>query len=50
LKINQATADHQPPHRIINRRIEEASRPIPKVLKLGSLKELCREPGIAETG
>lgn len=35
---------------VINRRIEEASRPIPRLLKLGSLKELCRELGMAETG
>lgn len=28
---------------IVNRRIEEASRPIPKVIKLGSLHEICRE-------
>lgn len=35
---------------IINRRIEEAARPIPKILRLGSLKEICRELGMAETG
>jgi hypothetical protein len=35
---------------VINRRIEEASRPIPRVLRLGSLKEICRELGMAETG
>lgn len=35
---------------IINRRLEEASRPIPKLLRLGSLKEMCRELGMAETG
>lgn len=28
---------------IINRRIEETSRPIPKVIRLGSLHEICRE-------
>jgi hypothetical protein len=28
---------------IVNRRIEEASRPIPKVIKLGSLHDICRE-------
>lgn len=28
---------------IVNRRIEEASRPIPKVIRLGSLHEICRE-------
>lgn len=35
---------------IINRRIEEARRPIPKIIRLGSLKEICRELGMAETG
>ena len=35
---------------ILNRRLEEASRPIPKIIRLGSLKELCRELGMAETG
>jgi len=35
---------------IINRRIEEAARPIPRILRLGSLKEICRELGMAETG
>jgi hypothetical protein len=31
---------------IVNRRIEEASRPIPKVIKLGSLHDICRELGV----
>ena len=35
---------------IINRRIEETNRPIPKLIRLGSLKEICRELGMAETG
>ena len=35
---------------VINRRIEEAARPIPRIIRLGSLKELCRELGISETG
>src|ERR1700722_13236416 len=35
---------------IINRRIEEANRPVPKLIRLGSLKEICRELGLAETG
>jgi len=35
---------------IINRRIEESTRPIPKIIRLGSLKEICRELGMAETG
>lgn len=33
---------------IVNRRIEEASRPIPKVIRLGSLHDLCQELGISE--
>jgi hypothetical protein len=33
---------------IINRRIEEAARPIPTVIRLGSLHEICRELGISE--
>ena len=35
---------------IINRRIEEASRPIPRIIRLGSLNEICRELGQAESG
>jgi hypothetical protein len=35
---------------VINRKIEEAIRPIPRVLKIGSLKDLCRQLGMAETG
>lgn len=33
---------------IINRRIEEATRPIPRVIRLGSLHDICRELGISE--
>src|SRR3954470_18693656 len=33
---------------IINRRIEEATRPIPRIIKLGSLHDICRELGISE--
>ena len=33
---------------IVNRRIEEASRPIPKIVKLGSLHDICQELGISE--
>src|SRR3982751_4474047 len=33
---------------IVNRRIEEASRPIPRIIKLGSLHDLCHELGISE--
>ncbi len=35
---------------IINRRIEEAKRPIPRMLKLGSLNDICRELGLADSG
>jgi hypothetical protein len=30
---------------IINRRLDQAPRPLPEVLKLGSLREICRELG-----
>lgn len=33
---------------IINRRIEEAARPIPRIIKLGSLNDICRELGISQ--
>src|SRR3954462_4400160 len=33
---------------IVNRRIEEASRPIPKIINLGSLHDICRELGLSE--
>jgi hypothetical protein len=33
---------------IINRRIEEAARPIPKLIRLGSLRDICRELGLSE--
>lgn len=33
---------------IVNRRIEESTRPIPKLIKLGSLRDLCRELGLSE--
>lgn len=35
---------------IINRRIEEAIRPIPRLLKLGSLSDICRELGLSDSG
>lgn len=35
---------------IINRRIEEAGYPLPEVLKIGSLSEICRELGIDDDG
>lgn len=33
---------------IINRRIEEAYRPIPRLIKLGSLHDICKELGVSE--
>jgi hypothetical protein len=33
---------------IINRRIEEAPRPISRIIRLGSLHDICRELGISE--
>src|SRR4051812_36939649 len=35
---------------IINRRIEEARRPIARMLKLGSLSDICRELSLADSG
>jgi hypothetical protein len=35
---------------IINRRIEEAGKPVPKFLKLGSLRDICEELGFADSG
>jgi hypothetical protein len=30
---------------VVNRRIEAAGRPIPRIIRLGSLNEICRELG-----
>ncbi len=35
---------------IVNRRIDEAGRPLPGVVKLGSLTELCASLGIGDSG
>src|SRR5579863_9954515 len=35
---------------VINQRIDEAGRPLPKILRLGSLNEICNELGIAKQG
>src|SRR5260370_14165835 len=35
---------------IINQRIDEAGRPLPKLLRLGSLNEICTELGVAQQG
>lgn len=33
---------------VVNRRIDEAGRPLPKVVRLGSLRDICRELGVNE--
>jgi hypothetical protein len=33
---------------IVNRRIDEAPRPLPQVIELGSLREICRQLGITD--
>src|SRR4051794_1590844 len=35
---------------IVNRRIDEAGRPLPEIIKLGSLTGICSELGIADAG
>jgi hypothetical protein len=35
---------------IVSRRLEEAPRPIPEIIKLGSLKEIDDELGLADSG
>ncbi|MBV8076544.1 MAG: hypothetical protein JO284_09115, partial [Planctomycetaceae bacterium] len=35
---------------VVNRRIEAAGRPIPRYIRLGSLKEICRELGLTGCG
>ncbi|MBV8074808.1 MAG: hypothetical protein JO284_00310 [Planctomycetaceae bacterium] len=35
---------------IVNRRIEAVGRPIPRLIRLGSLNEICRELGLVESG
>ncbi len=35
---------------VINKRIDEAGPPTPKVLRLGSLRSICRELGLTESG
>jgi len=35
---------------IVNRRIDEVARPVPEILKLGSLKEIGDELGLADSG
>lgn len=33
---------------VINRRIEEAGRPLPKAVRIGSLRDVCKELGVSE--
>jgi hypothetical protein len=33
---------------VVNRRIDEASRPLAEIIKLGSLREICRDLGITD--
>src|SRR5262245_15980382 len=35
---------------VINKRIDEAGPPTPKVIRLGSLRSICREMGLTESG
>lgn len=35
---------------IVNRRIDESPRPLPVVVRIGSLKEVCKHLGICESG
>ena len=35
---------------VVNRRIEAAGRPLPRLIRLGSLNEICRELGLVEGG
>lgn len=35
---------------VVNERIEEAGQPVPKVLRLGSLSQICENLGLADSG
>jgi hypothetical protein len=35
---------------VVNRRIDELGRPLGKIIRMGSLKEICKELGMAESG
>jgi hypothetical protein len=35
---------------VVNRRIEEAPRPVPRIIRLGSHKDICAELGIVDGG
>lgn len=35
---------------VINKRIDEVSRPLPALIRIGSLKEICRTLGVQENG
>src|ERR1043165_3154127 len=34
---------------VINRKIEEAGKPVPSIIKLGSLNEICSQMGLGQT-
>ena len=35
---------------IVNRRIDEARRPLPELIRLGSLTDICNEMGMVDSG
>src|SRR5688500_2898718 len=35
---------------VVNRRIDEEGRPLPQVVRIGSLKEVCKQLGMQESG
>ena len=35
---------------VVNRKLDEAGRPTPHILRLGSLRDICRELGLGESG
>src|SRR5262249_506101 len=56
-KVSYKSGDGQPgplayklDRLVSNRRIEEASRPIPRIIRLGSRSDICREMDLADSG
>jgi hypothetical protein len=35
---------------VVNRRLDEEGRPLPKLVRIGSLKQICKDLGITESG
>jgi hypothetical protein len=35
---------------VVNRRIDEQGRPLPKLIRIGSLKQICKDLGMTESG